>query len=236
MATPAGRLQPAPRSRLADVVYDQIRDGVIRGLLPLGSRLIETQLASDLGVSRGPIRLAIQRLIEEGLVVERPHQGAVVREFAAADLVDLYNVRLGIETVAIRLATRGRMDVEPLRAQVALMDAGAEAGDAVAVLRHEVEFHLALCEGCGNRLLANMFRGLEGQLLMALTQDDVVHEDLREAGEIHRVLIAAIESGDEYAAAEALQQDVLSAVNLTISRLGGDPGSLLPRTTYRSAD
>jgi DNA-binding GntR family transcriptional regulator len=235
MATLPGRLQPAHRSRLADVVYDQIRNGVIQGTLPMGSRLIETQLASDLNVSRGPIRLAIQRLIEEGLVVERPHHGAVVREFGPADLVDLYNVRLGIETVAIRLATRNRMDVEPLRAQVALMDVGADAGEPIAVLRHEVEFHLTLCEGCGNRLLANMFRGLEGQLLMALTQDDIDHAVLHEAGETHRQIIAAIESGDEYAAAEALQLDVLSTVNLTVSRLGGDPGSLLPHTTYRSA-
>jgi DNA-binding GntR family transcriptional regulator len=220
-------LQPIRRRRLADIAYDEIRDRIVRGVLPMGSRLNEVQLASDLGVSRAPVREAIRRLTEDGLAVEQPHHGAVVRRLDGRSLVDLYNVRAGLEAVAIRLATRRRMDVAPLRRLIADMAAAARRGDHALVARHELRFHAVLCAGSGNEVLAGIFRILEGQLRTALAIDDSFHADLAEVATEHEPLVAAIEAGDEDAAARVVERHILSTVREAIVRLGGSPGELL---------
>src|SRR5260221_8801210 len=97
-ATPAGRLRPVARRKLADLAYDAIHASIVGGGFAMGERLVETKLAAELGMSRAPVREALRRLLEEGLVVERPHHGMFVRSFAAHEIVDLYNVRLALET------------------------------------------------------------------------------------------------------------------------------------------
>lgn len=223
----AARLEPAPRQRLVDIAYDQIRQRIVEGLFPMGTRLIETQLASELGISRGPVRLAIQRLVEEGLVIERPHQGVVIRELDATSLVDLYNVRLGLERTAIRLATRRGMNTQVLWDLVTQMRQAAEKGNPMAVAHRELEFHTVICDSCGNKVLANIFRGLEGQLMMAIAIDDAGFENLNDIAGEHIPLIEAIEAGDEHAAALAVEQHILSTIEAAITRLGGDTGDLL---------
>src|SRR5258708_9373283 len=123
------------RRRLGDLAYEEVRKRIVSGDFPMGSRLNEVRLANDLGVSRAPVREALRRLSEEGLVVERPHLGAVLRELDALSLVDLYNVRAALEPLAIRLATRQKMDTKPLRALIRRMASAAESGDYALVAR-----------------------------------------------------------------------------------------------------
>ncbi len=193
------------------MAYEELRKRIVSGDFPMGSRLNEVHLASDLGVSRAPVREAVRRLSEEGLVVERPHQGAVVRELDAAAIVDLYNVRAAIEPLTIRLATRRGIDTRPLRVLVDRMAAAARSGDYSLVARHELDFHSIICHNSGNQILIGIFRGLEAEVA-------------RE----HEPLIDVIESGDENAAATAMAAHVLSNVGYLIQRLGGNPEDLVP--------
>jgi DNA-binding GntR family transcriptional regulator len=210
------------------VAYEEVRKRIVSGDFPMGSRLNEVRLAADLGVSRAPVREAVRRLSEEGLVVERPHQSAMVRELDAADLVDLYNVRATIETLAVRLATRRRLDTRPLRALVTKMAAAARSGDFSLVAHHELDFHSVICNNCGNPILIGIFHGLEGLVLMGLALDDSGYPDLAEVAREHQPLIEAIESGDEDVAAETMMAHVLSTVGYLIKRLGGNPEDLVP--------
>jgi DNA-binding GntR family transcriptional regulator len=224
----ATRLPRINHLRLVDVAYEELRKRIVSGGFPMGSRLNEVHLASDLGVSRAPVREAVRRLSEEGLVVERPHQGAVVRELDAASLVDLYNVRAAIEPLAIRLATRRRLDTRPLQGLVERMAGAAKSGDYSLVARHELDFHSVICNGSGNPILIGIFHGLEGLVLMGLALDDSGYPDLEEVAREHQPLVDVIESGDENAAAETMAAHVLSNVGYLITRLGGNPDELVP--------
>jgi DNA-binding GntR family transcriptional regulator len=215
------------RRRLGDLVYEAVRKGIVSGAFPMGSRLSEVRLASDLGVSRAPVREALRRLAEERLVVERPHLGAVVRELDASALVDLYNVRAAIESLAIRLATRRQMDTKPLKVLIKKMEVAAKSKDYAQVARHELDFHSAITKQCGNDLLIDIFHGLEGQVLMGLALDDSGYPDLQEVAREHHPLVGVIESGDEQAAALLMQDHILSTVGSLVSRLGGSPDELI---------
>jgi DNA-binding GntR family transcriptional regulator len=225
---PGARLQPIERRRLGDVAYEEVRKRIVSGDFPMGSRLNEVRLASDLGVSRAPVREALRRLAEEGLVTEQPHIGAVVREIDASSLIDLYNVRAAIEPLAIRLATRRRMDTKPLRTLIRRMASAAESNDFSLVARHELEGHATITESSGNRVLIQIFRGLQGQVLMGLALDDSGYPNLEEVALEHEPLIEAVESGNEEVAAQLMQRHVLSTVGDLIARLGGSPDDLVP--------
>jgi len=222
------RLPRIDRRRLGDLAYEEVRKRIVSGDFPMGSRLNEVRLANDLGVSRAPVREALRRLSEEGLVVERPHLGAVVRELDASSLIDLYNVRAALERLAIRLATRQRMDTKPLRALIRRMSAAAESADYALVARYELDFHSVITNSSGNAVLIGIFHALEGQVLMGLALDDSGYPDLKEVAREHQPLVDVIESGDEHAAAEMMQAHVLSTVGDLIARLGGSPGGLIP--------
>jgi DNA-binding GntR family transcriptional regulator len=227
-ARSAAPLQRISHRRLVDVAFEELRKRIVSGAFPMGSRLNEVRLAADLGVSRAPVREAVRRLSEIGLVVERPHQGAVVRDLDAAALVDLYNVRTAIEPLAIRLATRRGFDTKPLRALVDRMAAAARSGDYTLVARHELDFHATICSNSGNEILMGIFRGLEGLVLMGLALDDSGYPDLEEVAREHEPLIDLIDSGDENAAAKAMTAHVLSHVGYLIERFGGNPDDLVP--------
>jgi DNA-binding GntR family transcriptional regulator len=215
------------RRRLGDLAYEEVRKRIVSGDFPMGSRLNEVRLATDLGVSRAPVREALRRLSEEGLVVERPHLGAVVRELDAAALVDLYNVRSAIESLAIRLATRRRMDTAPLRALVKRMVSAAKVGDYALVARHELDFHSVITDNSGNQVLLGIFHALQGQVLIGLALDDSAYPDLEEVPREHLPLIDVIESGDEVRAAILMQEHIVSTVGSLVSRLGGSPADLI---------
>lgn len=231
MAEAVARLAPAPRNRLVDIAYERLRAGIIDGSLEMGSRLKEAHLAAELQVSRGPVKLAIQRLVEEGLVDERPHQGAVVREIDGATIVDLYNVRVGLERVAFGLAAKRGMDTSNLKQHTELIREAAKKGDAVAVARHEWAFHTEVFEQCGNVILTQLFHGLEGRILMALALDDAAFETLIDVAGEYDSLTAAIESGDEDTAMDAVQRYIVSTVAPVVTGLGGDPDLLLTKKT-----
>lgn len=156
------RLKPVHRDRLADQAHGAIREAIITGKFDTGERLIETRLAADLGMSRAPVREAIQRLAEEGLVTEHPHQGTFVTILTADDVVDFYNVRLGIETTAVRLFMRRACSTEPLRAKIQTMPRAAARRDANSVVRAELEFHESSARGAPTICWCGCFRSRRG--------------------------------------------------------------------------
>jgi GntR family transcriptional regulator of gluconate operon len=227
----APRLAPLRSSSLADQVYEALRSSILAGRFEPGEKLVESRLASDLGVSRGPIRDALRQLAEDSLVVERPRSGAFVRELRAPDLVEIYNVRLAIELLAMRLCVRGRASTEPLRALIDTMAAAARAGDREAVVDAEMRFHSTLCELADNTQLTRMFRRLEGPMHLALAMDDASYENLKEIADEHLPLVRAIEAGDEAVAVAELHEHVMCSIGELVHRLGGDASQLVPPLT-----
>jgi DNA-binding GntR family transcriptional regulator len=222
-----GRLQPVERKRLVDLAHDAIRESIVAGQFSMGERLVETQLARDLEMSRAPIREALRRLVQEGLVEDQPHRGALVATMSASNITDLYNVRLGVETIGLRLFIKRAASTEPLWQAIADMEEAAEGNRAAGVVTAEFEFHHNIALAAGNRLLMSIFGDLEGQLMLALALDDASVERLGAVPAQHIPVVEAIDAGNEQAAVAAFAEHLVSSVGTLLKRLGASQSDLL---------
>lgn len=213
---------------LVELSYERLRDLILNGSLDAGARLNEMSLAGRLGVSRGTLRVAIRRLADEGLVDERPRQGAFVKRFEPAEIIDIYNLRVGIEVTAARLAVRRRADLSRLRVILDEFHRAAEAGDLAEAMRLEFEFHYELCALSGNDQLLQVYRTLQGRVRAALSYDNRANEDLRDLPQRHEAIVEALGSGDERVAAYAVGAHIVGHVDRVLERVGAHADDLLP--------
>lgn len=235
-ASSGGRLGRLEQGSLSERVYETLRGSIISGRFAPGERLIENDLAEDLGVSRAPVREAFRKLADEQLVEERPRYGTYVREFTAKDFVDTYNLISAIESLAVRLIVQRQSSLEALENIVEEMAAAAERGDLHAVVEIELEFHRELCSAAGNHQLDNVFRLLSGMVGMALSLDDATYEDIRQIAAEHRPLLEtlreAVRTGAEDRAVFAIRSHIRASLGDVMSRLGGDPSQVLYPLVY----
>ena len=182
-AIPTTRL---PRATYASMVTERLRDSIVNGSLEPGSQLSEVELATTFGVSRGPVREALQRLIQEGLVRSEPHRGVFVPILSEDDVRDIYLARNALETSAVQHIIdigRGEQAAEELDQLVKLMADAAAADDWESVGRFDLEFHTALVAATGSERLQRMFgtvisetRLCLGVLTAADARGDLVEE------------------------------------------------------------
>jgi DNA-binding GntR family transcriptional regulator len=212
-----GRIQ---RTTVAASAYEAIRESILDGRFKPDDLLTESGLALDLEVSRGTVREALARLREDGLVVPVPPRGLAVRRFSLEDVIDIFNARIGLESVAIRLCIRVGADVEPLERCVDAIVAAAAADDRPAVNARELEFHRNLCELSGNRCLHELHGRIGTQIRMALTMDYASDADQISSAEGHADVVAAIRAGDEDAAVRVLAEHIVGSITrqLGVSR------------------
>src|ERR1700733_6854272 len=135
--------QSVKRRSLADEVTDQIRDMILAGRLKPGDRAGEAEISQRLRVSRGPVREALVRLEQEGLVVSEWHRGALVVDLTRKDVVELATLRTALEEVAVAEASREatEKDLAQLRDVVEQMRSARERGSDESLVRLDVEFH-----------------------------------------------------------------------------------------------
>lgn len=194
-----GELEPVPRRSTVEIISDELRSAIQYGSLAPGTQLGEAGLAARLGVSRGPLREATQRLIQEGLLRSEPHRGLFVVTLDEADVQDVYLARLAIERAACELImarNRGEALVQLTEALEALVKAAAKR-DKIAMSDADQAFHEVLVHSAGSTRLERMAQTLLVETRMCL---DAVQEKYPEPDELveeHRVLVDAISDGDE---------------------------------------
>ena len=151
---------------LRDVVFNTLRQAILKGELAPGERLMEIQLAEKLGVSRTPIREAIRKLELEGLVLMIPRKGAEVARISEKSLRDVLEIRRSLEELAIELACE-RMTQEELKeleeAQKKFGDA-IETGEAMAIAETDEHYHDLIYQGTGNDKLVQILNNLREQM------------------------------------------------------------------------
>jgi DNA-binding GntR family transcriptional regulator len=206
---------------LHERVYETLLRLIGEGTLAPGEQLDEQVLASRLGVSRTPLRAAIARLSQEGLVVNLPYRGAFVREFTVEEIDGLYEVRATLEALAARKAAQ-RRSPEELETIGAILDecqAALEAGDVDAYGQADARFHRALAEASGNPTLVETLDGL--RLRIHLFRDLANRQPgLRERAERERELIVdALARRDGDAAAHLLEQHINSIRQTVLHQL-----------------
>ncbi|GGE10388.1 GntR family transcriptional regulator [Aureimonas endophytica] len=159
------------RTTLSGQIAQQIRGAILDGTFPLGSQLNEMELANGYGVSRGPVREALQRLIQEGLLRSEPHRGVFVPELSPADLLDIYFVRKSLELLAMR-RVMGKPDrasvVADLGAIVKEMTLAAGRGDWPSVADLDMRFHRRIVDEAGSERLSRSFATLQAETRLCL--------------------------------------------------------------------
>jgi DNA-binding GntR family transcriptional regulator len=203
------RRRNAPDS-LGDIAYAGIRTRIVSLVLPPGSVVNEAALAAELGVGLAPVRSALRRLAWENLVVILPRRGTLVAELDAADLQEIFELRVELEGLAARLAAEraGSAERESLSALVERTRGALASGDHLALIELDRELHSAIAETAGNTLLASQLDWLYGHVLrlwsVALDRVDALGSSVAE----HEGVVDAILHGDGAAAHARMQEHV----------------------------
>lgn len=151
---------------LRDVVFNTLRQAILRGELKPGERLMEIALSNRLGVSRTPVREAIRMLEQEGLVIMIPRKGAQVAQITERDLTDVLEVRLGLEELAVRFACERITDAELGELEQALQgfEKSTDEADLSALAEADVKFHEIIYKATHNERLVQMINNIREQM------------------------------------------------------------------------
>jgi DNA-binding GntR family transcriptional regulator len=163
---------PPARAFLKDEAYSQLKRRLFQGDYPPGSFLSERQLARDLGMSKTPIKAALERLEAEGYVTVSPQQGIVVRELSIREIADQYEIRAALESFVVRTLA-GRLTATQIEAlQVNLESQARLRGTSEVTLGVELDaaFHTQFVEFLGNQEIIRVFGQLRDRMQRIVTR------------------------------------------------------------------
>lgn len=214
LETRAASASPAKKTLLKDTAYQKLKESILSGQFPPGSFLAERQLTGLLGMSKTPIRAALEHLESEGLVSVSPQQGIVVRDISPREIYDVFDIRYALEPhVAKALGVRHAADdVDRLQTHLAEQEVVFAQNKVLDATRLDREFHMLLCELHGNREIVKV---------MDQVWDKMFREVVRVLGQKqgrmqasiteHRAIVEAIAGGN----GEAAQARMLDHINHT---------------------
>lgn len=196
---------------LRHAVTDAIREHIVDGSYPPGSRLHEESLAAELGVSRNPIREAFQVLAAEGFVVLEPRRGASVASIDARHAAEIFEVRAALEGLVAELAAVKRTDdaVAELRAIIAEGQQIADGGGLSLLPKLNTRFHERLAGMADNELLSRMLEQLSG--IVRWIYAERIEQRVLDSWHEHTLICDAIDAGDADRAREVAIGHVGSA-------------------------
>ncbi|MBJ8345722.1 GntR family transcriptional regulator [Antrihabitans sp. YC2-6] len=228
-------LTPLNAPQTAVVIADQLREYILDGSYGPGAQLSEAHLAGELGVSRGPVREALQRLVQEGLLVSHRNRGVFVVELTPGDVAEIYAAREAIEIAAVRMIF-GRND--ELRAHaatrlgqiVASMPALVAANDWVNVAKQDLLFHTSLVEATGNSRLVRIYSTLAAESRICMVHLENAYNRPEAITEEHAHLVDLLSGGPLERLVEAIGEHMATAVvDLTTLMARADlPGDEAP--------
>ncbi|SMF77155.1 transcriptional regulator, GntR family [Tistlia consotensis] len=195
---------------LVSQVGERLVQAIVEGRLAPGQRLVEAELARQMGISRAPLREAARRLEQRGLLVAHPRRGFFVRELSLDEVDDLYGVRIMVESYAGRLAARhaGRKGLDELARRIAELRRLARAGKEAALVEADLEFHRSICVLSGNRRLLRLFDDMAIDVRMVIAMIDHLYDDPMVIAETHTPLLEALEGGDQAVIADAFEYHI----------------------------
>ena len=191
---------------LRDVVFNTLRQAILKGELKPGERLMEIQLAQRLGVSRTPVREAIRKLELEGLVVMVPRKGAEVAKITVKDLEDVLEVRAALEELAAKMACEHITDeqLQELKRAAADFKKVLDTDDLTACVQADIKFHEIIYNATDNARLLQILNNLREQMYryrMEYLKDKSMHKTLLEE---HDAIRRALKKRDKDKVAQAI--------------------------------
>ena len=195
---------------LRDVVFQNLRQAILKGELEPGERLMEIHLAKRLGVSRTPIREAIRKLELEGLVDMVPRRGAVVASITRKDMRDVLEVRRTLEMLAVEVACEriSQEELEKLRAAGREFERSGGSGDIIQLVQADMAFHEIIYAATGNLRLVNILGNLREQMYryrMEYLKDTSSYGQLNQE---HDRIYQGIRDKDKERACQAIREHI----------------------------
>lgn len=208
------RAQKIELSTLADHVWEQLYVAIIEGRLKGGDRLVELEIARQVGTSQGPVRDALQRLERDGLVERYSHSATFVTQLSREDMYEVFLIRNVLERITFRrtahIITAEACD--ELQALIEKMVHAAERDDIISVLNFDMQFHTLICQWSGNHTLLSVWAPLRAQIQRFVVQH--YHDyfsDIHELAVSHQPLVDALRANDVQRAEREIQTHVMRA-------------------------
>lgn len=198
---------PRKESVVHDVVQ-QVTAAIVNGHLEPGDQLVEERMAEQFGVSRAPIREALHQLQVLGLVEKRPYRGAFVSTIDEREVMELQELRVVLEDMAVRLCAANPSDdaISTLETIVDNMAQVAGKGDRRQILVYDADFHDAIVQYSGNQLLADVWDLVSVKMRRFLyLKRHHTHERIEDVVTAHAAILDAIKIGNPDQASSALQ-------------------------------
>ncbi len=215
-----GPRAPVPPAHGATVAFivERLREAILTGRLQPGSRLVESDLTSRFGVSRGPVREALRRLTADGLIEHWPHRGAVVRRLTEREIRELFLIRIEMEALAARLAAAAAPErrtgfvaaIQPIYADA--------PRNPCEYLNENAAFHDAVMALADNLELRDLAARLQLPLIMAQVGDVLTPAVLNASVQEHRAVAQAILDRDPEAASARMRAHLERAAALALAR------------------
>jgi DNA-binding GntR family transcriptional regulator len=183
---------------LREIVYEELRNLILTGKIKPGTRMMEIELAEDMGVSRTPIREAIRKLEKEGLVVIEPRKGAYASEVSVKDMEDILEVRANLEGLAAYLAAERMTEAEKKaleEVKIKFREAVNE-GNMADMISYDTKFHHMIVEASRNNHLIHMVEQLQ-ELVLRFRY--IYYKDFKRAEDMipeHKQIFEEISSGN----------------------------------------
>ncbi len=191
-----------------EAAYAHLRGSILAGVLPPGTRIFELSLAQELGISRTPVREALQRLSQEGLVELLPGRGARVRILSPEEVREVYDVRAMLEGEAAFLAAQNATleELDTLEALLRTLDS-LPAEDYTRQMQTDFDFHTALVAAAHNKTLARIYADLRSSLTLVRSIQRTLsqHPQTREQ---HQAILEALKARSPEKAAQAARAHV----------------------------
>lgn len=195
----------------AVVIADQLRQGIINRAFAPGDQINEAQVAAQLNVSRGPVREALHRLAQEGLLVGKPNRGVFVRDVTERDIEEIYEAREVIESAAAGVITaldkaERRRVADALAAVTERMQAAVDAGDWDQLRRIDLDFHTSLVAEGRNSRLDRAYATLATEALISMAQSEIAYPRPERVVADHLAIAELLRAGDVQAVRRSLHR------------------------------
>jgi DNA-binding GntR family transcriptional regulator len=212
--TKTSELKGGPHGRKDASVADYLSAAIMSGRIVPGQRLVEAELTTNLGVSRGPVREALRRLSAEGLIEIVPNRGAVVRRLSMEEALELFEIRTELEALAVRRAAQNMKDAhvrEAFDAAVAPIWSVAPRHSTADYLQENQLFHAAIMVASGNSQLVKLHHQLHLSLILAQISSSLSSHVINASLNEHRLIASAIRARDVEAADQAIREHLQRA-------------------------
>ncbi|MBX7446329.1 MULTISPECIES: GntR family transcriptional regulator [unclassified Arthrobacter] len=216
------RFEPLVRESTPAIIAGKLRTAIGLGQIPPGSQLGEAELAKELGVSRGPLREAMQRLTQEGLLISIRNRGLFVITMTDEEVRDMYAARTAVERAASELILQkgGKGVAAQLVSIVKAMQRAADKGDLDAMSEADMEYHATLVAAAESTRLTRMHNTLLTETRMCLTALEKKYPDPHARVAEHQAIAEALGDGDQ----ERVGKLLISHMEDALERLTGGSG------------